>query len=141
MKLKYFFIVLVGFCSLHLHGQTDEPKSEPVPTDPFDQFEELFESFGLMQPGNGIMMDTMIIKQFGGDDFQSGDMDQMMKEMMEMMQMQMSQFDMESLDQMFEGFDFENFQPQEFYIDPEAPSGEEVPSKQKKTKKRKTYKL
>lgn len=146
MKLKIFAILIFGFLALHLQAQTDEPSQPINPTDPFSEMEELFRNFGFGDMDGGMMMDTMIIKQFGnGFDMEMGEMDQMMQEMMKMMQEQFQQLDfgnMDGFDHLFEDFDMDNLDPNGLNADPNAPGlSEEEREKLKKKKKRKTYKL
>jgi len=146
MNLKLIFALFFGLFCFHVQAQADKPQIETEPQiqiDQLDQLSDLFEGFDFGDMGGGMFMDTMMIRQFGGSDFQSGDMDQMMQQMMEMMQMQMSQFDFESMDlnQLFDEFDLDNLQPYSSDPDQITPGDQNDTDKLNTKKKIKTYKL
>jgi len=144
MKLKIFSLLVFGFFALQMHAQTEEPNQPTHPENSLGEFEELLRNFGFGDIDGGMMMDTMIIKQFGGD-FDMAEMDQMMQEMMKMFGGQFQHFDfgnMDGFDQFFEEFDLDSLDLKDLNIDPNSPglSDEEL-KKLKQKKKRKTYKL
>jgi hypothetical protein len=146
MKQKLIFALLLSFSLFFYNAQAQSDQSQngtqpEIQMDQFDQFSDLFEGLNL---GNGMFMDTMIMRQFGGSGMGNAELDQMMQQMMEMMQMQMSQFDFESMDlnQLFEGFELDDMQFYDLDQDPAKPGDQkEGTDKLKKQKKQKTYKL
>ena len=146
MKLKLILAFIIGVSFYQIQAQTNDSNNDiepPIQMDQLDQLSELFQGLDFGDIGSGMIMDTMMIKQFSGGDFESADLDQMMQQMMEMMQMQMSQFDFESmpLDELFEDFDIDSLQPHNLNPDQTAPGDQKDAEKTKNKKKVKTYKL
>ena len=144
MKYKLISILVFSFFALFAQAQNDEPTVPKTQENPFAEFEKLFEGLQFMDPGDGMLMDTMIFKQFGNGDFNNPEMDQMMQEMMKMMQEQFQQLDfgnMDGFDKLFEDFDLDGFNPDDLNLDPDAPRFDENGEPIKPKKKRKTYKL
>ena len=144
MKLKFLTFLIFDLITFQIQAQSDESQSPSIQENQIDAFEKLLEQFDLSDSGNGIFMDTMIFRQFGGDNFGNGELDSVMKEMMEMMELQMQQFDfnnMPGFDHFFEDFDLDNLQPDDFFIDPDSSDSDDNSDKLKRKKKRKTYKL
>ena len=142
-KYLVLFIVLLG--SQLMIAQNDDTQDMPAPENPFEELIKQFDMNDL--GGNGIFMDTMIIKQFGDLGFSDTELQESMQEMMKMFEQQFQDFnfgDMQDLNKLFDGFDMESFPPLQDLQDMEAPTtpGEEGDSTKKRSKKkRKSYKL
>lgn len=144
MRNSFFCILLFVMSSFSLLAQTEEQTptpDTPAPSNSLDQLNELFYEFNFQDLGNGMQIDTMIFRQFGGSNQQGAEMDQMMQEMMQMMQQQMQAFDfgdMQGFDQLFEELNLEGLDLPAPNADPNA---DPKAKKKAPTKKRKTYKL
>jgi len=143
---KILFIAFIGLFSLNLHAQND-PAPEPSMEDAMMEMMKMFGGMdGLL--GDGMMMDTVIIKQFGNmDDLGLGDMFQMnpddMNAILKQLEEQMQQFNgggMGDLEQLLEQF---GMSPNPAIPAPDQiPDGDQPADKKKKAKKkRKTYSM
>lgn len=138
-KYLFLFVFLLG--AQLMIAQNDDAQDMPQSVDPFD---ELLQQFDLNDLGNGIFMDTMIIRQFGDLGLSNSDLEESMQEMMKMFEKQFQDLnfgDMQDLNKLFEGFDIEGFPPiQDLDAPSDSDNGDE--NKRKSTKKkRKVYKL
>lgn len=140
---KVLFIAFLGLFSLNLSAQAD-----PAPQqDMEDIMEEMMKSFGDLEQifGGDIMIDTMMIQQFGNMDDLGGlfqmdpkDMDSMIKQLDEMMQ-QFNGQGMGDLEELFKGLGLDG--------GPMVPAPDQIPDADskdkptKKKKKRKTYSM
>ncbi len=143
---KLLFIVLIGFFSLNVHAQND-----PAPAPSMeDAMQEMMKLFGGMDSlfGDDMMMDTVIIKQFGNmDDLGLGDMFQMnpqdMDALFKQLEEQMQQFNgggFGDLEELLEQF---GMSPGSAIPAPDQlPDGDQPADEKKKPKKkRKTYSM
>jgi len=148
--LTISFLFLIS--SLGLFAQKEEPSTPTQPENPFLELEQMFQGFQFDNMGDGMMIDTMIIRQFGNSDLGNAEMDQMMQEMMQMMMQQMQSFDfgdmqgfdfggMPDFDQLFEELELKDLEGIDTPTDPAQPNADPKAKKKVKKKKRKTYTL
>ncbi len=146
---KYLFLFVFILGSQWMIAQNDDTQDTPIPANPFD---ELLNQFDISGQGNGIFMDTMIIKQFGDLGFSDADLQESMQEMMKMFEQQFQNFNfddmqgfnfgnMQDLNKLFEGFDLDAFPPLQDLEAPPTPDEEGEDKEIKTKKKRKKYKL
>lgn len=141
-KLILFFFF--AFSTQLIIAQNDDVLPAPAPENPFSHFDELLKQFNFNEQGNGIFMDTMIIKQFGDLGIDGQNFEESMQEMMKLLTEQFEGFnfgDRQDFDQLFEDFDLESFPHIEDDLIPKDPNSNGQKDVKKPKKKGKTYKL